>query len=86
MLVNKFGFHRVVVAAAIFMVVLLAVWSVREYKVAGDVGQAVVGVLACLVIVALTASLVYVNRNLMIIRHMLQDRKRKTGNGGNGTG
>jgi hypothetical protein len=71
---SLYNFHRVLISAAILFDFGFTFWALREYQRTGDQLQLFMAIGTSVVTVLLVAYLVYFNRNLAVMRHILGDR------------
>ncbi len=69
-----YNFHRVLIAVAILFDFGFTFWTIRQYNLTGDAIQLVLAVGSSVVTVGLVVYLVYFNRNLSVLRHILAAR------------
>ncbi len=72
-----YNFHRVLISAAILFDFFFTFWALREYRQTADGMQLAMAIGSSIVTVAMVAYLVYFNRNLAVMRHVLEGRDRE---------
>ena len=73
------NFHRVLISAALVFDFGFVFWTIRQYRPTADAVQLVMAIGLSAVTVALVAYLVYFNRNLTVLRHVLLGRCKECG-------
>ena len=76
---SLYNFHRVLIGAAIVFDFFFTFWSIRQWRESGDAAMLVMAIASSIVSIALIAYLVYFNRNLAVMRHVLSSRQGANG-------
>jgi uncharacterized membrane protein len=72
---SLYHFHRVLITAAILFDFFFTFWAIRQYQAPdGAAMDLVMAIGSSVVTVALVAYLVYFNRNLAVLRHVIHER------------
>lgn len=71
-----YNFHRVLITAAILFDFFFTFWTVRQYRDTGDAMQLAMAIASTVVTVGLVGYLVYFNRNLTVLKHIIENRER----------
>lgn len=72
-----YNFHRVLIAAAILFDFMFTFWAVRQYSLDKEPIQLIMAIGSSILTVGLVAYLVYFNRSLAMVRHVLAGRRRE---------
>jgi uncharacterized membrane protein len=74
-----YNFHRVLIAIAIVFDFLFTFWALRQWRLTSDSILLVTAVASSVVTIGLIAYLVYFNRNLSLLRHIVNGQCWKCG-------
>ncbi len=69
-----YHFHRVLIGAAILFDFLFTFYAIRQFNLTGDSMQLWMGIISSIITIGLVAYLVYFNRKLALLNHMVSHR------------
>lgn len=72
---SLYNFHRVLIGAAILFDIFFTFWAYGRYRDSGDQVQLVMAVASSIVTAGLVVYLVYFNRNLHVMRHIVAQQQ-----------
>jgi len=71
---SLYNFHRVLIGATILFDLFFTFWAIRQYRLSEESINLVLAIGSSVISMGLVVYLVYFNRNLAMVRHILANQ------------